>query len=112
MTQPQPLAHDLAPQIDIAIAQAHFLINGLVQLERQRIGAVQQLEFRRHDLDPSRGQVGVDRARRTLAHKSAYAHDELMPQFLGDFKYRLVVGMEHDLYRPPRSPRSTKITPP
>ena len=44
--QPQTLLHDIASQIDVAIAQPGFFAHVLVELERQRLGAVQQLELR------------------------------------------------------------------
>ena len=44
MAQQQPLAHLLAAQIDVAETQAHFLAHVLIELERQGLRAVQDLE--------------------------------------------------------------------
>ena len=99
MAQPQALAHHLAPQVDITVAQPNFLIDGLVQLERQRIGSIQQLQLRGHDLDAARCQTGVDGSFGARAHRPAYAHDEFVPQFLRDFEYRAGARIEHDLHQ-------------
>ena len=54
MTQQQPLAHLLAAQVDVAEAQPHFLAHVLIELERQRLGAVQNLELLAQQLRPGR----------------------------------------------------------
>ena len=42
MPQQQPLAHLFAAQVEIAKAQAHLLADVFIELERQRLGAVQR----------------------------------------------------------------------
>jgi hypothetical protein len=61
----QALPHLLAAQIDVAEAQAHFLADVLVQLKRQRLGAVQNLERAAHELDLAGLQIRIDGSRRT-----------------------------------------------
>ncbi len=98
--QPQPLRHNLAPQVEIAIAQAHFLAHLLVELERQGLRAVQQLELTRHELHASRCEVGVHGARRSLAHPSRHADHELVAQPLGFREDRGRLRIEDDLQQP------------
>ena len=61
VAQPQALRHHLAPQVEVAVLQAHFLAHLLIELERQRLGAVQQLELARQQLHLARGQVARSR---------------------------------------------------
>ena len=100
MPQPQTLAHDLATQVKIAIAQPHLLTDLLIQLEWQRLGAVQQLKLPRHQFHPSGGQVRVHRARGPLAHPARHPHHELVAQALGFREDRGGAGVKHDLQQP------------
>ena len=51
MAQQQPLAHFFAPQVDVAKAQADLFAHVLIELKRQRLGAVQNLELLAQQLD-------------------------------------------------------------
>ncbi len=63
MPQQQALAHLFAAQIEVAKAQAHLFADVLIELKRQRLGAVQDLEILAQHLDLARLQMGVRRAR-------------------------------------------------
>ncbi len=70
MAQQQSLAHLLAPQIDVAEAQPHLLAHVLVELEGQRLGAVENLELLAQDLDLPRLQMRVGGTRRAGTHQT------------------------------------------
>ena len=95
----QPLAHELAPQVEIAVAQPHFLADRFVELERQRVGAVQDREFAGHDLDLAGGQVGVDGAHGPRAHRACDTHHEFVAELLGVGEQRRSVRVAHDLHQ-------------
>ncbi len=97
MAQDQALAHLLAAQVEVAIFQAHVLAHLVVELERQRLGAVQRRELARQDLDLARGEVGVGGAGGTRAHQAAHAHDVFAAQALGFGEELGIVRIEHDL---------------
>ena len=97
MPQAQALAHDLAAQIEVAIAQPHLLAHLLVELERQRLGAVQKLELARQEFHRPGGEMGVHGARRPRAHLPGYPDHELVAQPLGLLEHRGGVRVEHDL---------------
>ena len=63
----QPLAHDLPAQVDVTVAQPHVLAHLLVELEGQRVGAIENLHRARDDLDAPGGEVRVHGARRPFA---------------------------------------------
>ena len=54
MAQQQSLAHLLAAQIQVAEAQSHFLAHRLIELKRQRLGAIENLQFLAQHLDLAR----------------------------------------------------------
>src|SRR2546429_8994726 len=101
MTQPQALAHDLATQVEIAVAQPHLFTDLLVELERQGLGAVQELQLARHELHASGSKARVHRAWGPLAHLTRHPDDELVTQALGFPEDRGRAGVEHDLPQPP-----------
>src|SRR6202000_2304044 len=56
MTQPQTLVHHIATEVEIAVLQPYLFAHGLIQLKRQRLGAVQELKLLRQQLHPSGGE--------------------------------------------------------
>ena len=100
MALAQPRGHHVAPQVDVAVAQPHFLADLLVELERQRVGAVEDLHRIRHDLDAPGSEVRVDGARRPLAHRAGDTHHELVAQFLGAGEHLGGVRVADDLHQP------------
>ena len=98
VAHPQALRHHVAPQVDIAVAQPHFFGDLLVELERQRLRAVQDLELAREDFDAARGEIRIDSAGRALAHEPRHAHHELVAQFLRALEHRLRVRIEDHLH--------------
>ena len=100
MPQPQPLTHHLAAQIEIAVAQAHFLADLLVELERQGLGAVEELDALRDELDLAGGEVRVHGAGGPLAHRAGTAHHVLVAQPLGFREHLGRVRVEDDLQQP------------
>ena len=100
MPQPQALVHDLAPQVDVAVAQAHLFADRLVELERQRIGAIEQLQLRGHDLDAAGGQIGVDGAGRPRAHACRCTRTtNSCRSFSAVANIAWLIRMEHDLHQ-------------
>ena len=47
VTQAQTLRHHLAAQIDVAVLESDFLVHLLIELERQGLGAIEELELAR-----------------------------------------------------------------
>ena len=101
MAQQQALAHLLAAQIEVAEAQAHLLAHVLIELERQRLGAVQDLERTGTAARPARISrcgftVPVGR-RRTDAGDLQH---ELVAHALGLREHLGGIRIEHDLQQP------------
>src|SRR5581483_1118751 len=72
-------------QIEVAILQTRFFGNfrggfGVVNLERQRLGHVQDFERLRHDFDFAGGNFGIVRAGRTLTDFAGDADDTFAAQ--------------------------------
>ena len=97
MAQAQALRHVFAAQVDVAIFEAHLFAHVFVELERQRLGAVQRHEFARQQLHLARGQVGVGGTRRAFAHQAAHLHHEFVAQLFGLIELGLVVRVEYHL---------------
>ena len=97
VAQAQALRHVLAAQVDVAVLEADLFAHVLVELERQRLGAVERRQLARQQLDLARGQVGIGGAGRALADQPAHLDHELVAQLFGLGKLGLVVGIEHDL---------------
>jgi hypothetical protein len=68
------LVHLLAPEIQVAVAQANLLARVLVgiDLQRQQLGARANLERRNPDLDLAGRQTFVDRLRAALHHRAGH----------------------------------------
>ena len=97
VTQTQALLHHIATQIDVAILQTQLFVRRFVVMERRCLGAVQNFEFVRQQLDLTRGEVRVGGAGRTRAHLAGDADTELAAQALGVREDVLAIGIEHDL---------------
>ena len=97
MAQQQPLAHLLAPQIDVAEPQAHFLAHVLIELKRQRLRAIQDLERLAQELDFPGLQIGVHGAGRPQAHSARDFQHELVAHPLGLSEDLRRIRVENDL---------------
>ena len=100
MAQQQPLAHLLAAQIDVAEPQAHFLAHVLIELKRQGLRAVQDLERLAQELDLPGLEVGVHGAGRAQAHRAGHFQHELVAHPLGLCEHLRGVRVEYDLQQP------------
>ncbi len=100
MAQAQALSHDLPSQIEVPVFEAQLLADGLIELERQGLGAVQQHQFPRQDLHSSRRKVCVGGAGRTLADAPFYADHKFAAQTLCFLEDLSRVRVEHDLQQP------------
>ena len=100
MAQQQPLAHRLAPQVDVAETQTHFLAHMLIELERQRLRAVQDLERLADELDLPGLEIGVHGAGWPRAYGARDLQDELVAHALGLREHLRGVRVEHDLQQP------------
>ena len=100
VTQAQARAHDFAAQIKIAVFEAQLLVDGLIKLKRQRLAAIQNLDFLGEELDRAGGKIGVRGAARTGAHTAFDADHELIAQTLSFFENGGVLRIEHDLQEP------------
>ena len=97
VAQHQVALHLRAAQVQHAVRQAGGLGQIVViELERRRDRRVQDLDFLAQHFDLARGQFGVGRAGRTLAHQAGDADAEFVAQALGGGEGG-VVRIEHDL---------------
>ena len=73
----------------------------LIRQDRRRLGLVEHLQLRGHDLDLARRQPGVGIAD-ALPHQPGDGNDVLAPQRsgLGDHMLAHILQVEHDLYQP------------
>src|SRR5260370_23893622 len=99
MTQQQAIAHLLAPQIEVPITQADLFADMFmfIQLKRQRIGAVQNLELMTQQLDVTRLQMDVGRPARTDAHQTRDLEDVFVADPLRHGENARPIRIEHDL---------------
>ncbi len=93
----QPLLHDLAPQVEVAELEADLLAHVLVELERQRLGAVEHGQFAGQELDLARGEVSVGGALRPRPHHARDRQYVLAAHALGLGEHAGSVRIEHDL---------------
>ena len=89
----------LAAQVEPAVADAQRLVDALlVELERERRRAREDLELVRLDLDLARRHRRVDRLGRAPDDRAARADHELVAQLVRDLgRRRRVLGVDHDL---------------
>src|SRR5690348_12544068 len=100
MPLPQTLTHHLPTEVEIAVLEADFLANLLIQLKWQRLRAVEELQLPRKQLHTARSEIGVHRPRRTLANASFNPDDELIAQPLRLAEELRRVGIEYHLQQP------------
>ena len=102
-TDAQALLHLGAAQVQIAVPQANLFAQFLVvrvELERGRLGAVEDLELLAQHLDLSRGQIGVFGARGAAAHLALHLEHELAAHRLGHLEGLDQVRVEYHLHQP------------
>ena len=97
MAQPQALAHHLTAQVEVAVLEPHLLAHHLIELKRQRVGAVQELDLAREHFDAARGEVLIGGAAGTFAHAPLHADHVLGAQPLGLAKHRGRIRIEDHL---------------
>ena len=98
-------AHHQAPlhgrpaEIQITITQADFLaeLGVVLDLERQRLGTIQDFQALAIDLHLSGGQVGIFRPRRTASYPSLDLEDEFAAHPFRIGEILRLVGIENDL---------------
>ena len=100
MPQPQTLVHDLTAEVEIAIFEADFFADLLIQLERQGLRAIEELQLDGQEFHASGGEVGVHRPARTFADPSFDADHELIAQPLRFPENLRRIGVEHHLQQP------------
>ena len=83
VAQAQAMLHFVATQVDVAVLEARLLAHFLVELERQRLGAVQHLDGSGKQLDLARREVRVDRALGAQAHRALHADHPFAAHALG-----------------------------
>ncbi|MCY1351842.1 hypothetical protein D9M69_381190 [compost metagenome] len=91
--------HFRTAQVDEAVAQAGFLadVGVLVQRERRRLGLVQHFQLVAEHLDGAGGHVRVDRASRTLAHLAGDLDHVLAAHAIGLGEGLGTIRIEHHL---------------
>ncbi len=83
--EPQVALHPLASQVEVAVAEADALVDVLlVDLERERLGARDDLELVDLQLDLAGRQVRVDRVGRTRGDLALGPDHELVPDLVRD----------------------------
>ena len=100
--EPHVPLHPLAPEVEVAVAQPDVLVDVLlVELERQRVGARDDLELVDLDLDLAGRKVRVDGVGRPADDLATGAQDELAADVVGD-RGRLggAVGVHDELDEP------------
>jgi len=98
VTQTQILLHRTPPQVEVAIRKPYrFGQIGLIQLKRQRLGAVQHLNPIGNHFNLARGQMGILRSRRSRPDSSFDAQDKLRPYRFGDFECLGIRGIKDRL---------------
>src|SRR5262249_14825139 len=95
----QALAHELAPQVEVAVAQPHFLAGGLVELERQRIRTVEDRKIAGYDLDLARGPVCLCGALRARAPAAPESLTELVADPLAGGEPARGIRLAHHLHQ-------------
>jgi hypothetical protein len=88
-----------AAQVEVAILQPDFLVRILVRVERQRLGLVEDLDLRGHDLDAAGLDLVVHRVAR--AHRAGDAQHVLVADLLGHREHvrRVRLGQHlHDAF--------------
>ena len=97
VAQQQPLLHHVAAQVEIAVLQPHFLADFLVELERQRLGAVQHLDAVGEKLDLAGLQLGIGGTGRSRSDRAAHGQHVLAAGTLGFLEDIGAIRVEDDL---------------
>ncbi len=99
VAQAQVLLHEIAPQIEIAVGQAHLLGKPFfVELERQRLGAVEDFNAVGDDFHLAGAQMRIFRAGRPRAYAALDAQDEFGTHRFGYGERFFFRGVEHGLH--------------
>ncbi len=98
-TEAQIVHHFLAPQVQIAMAQAHILphLNVLVELEGRCFRGVENGQFRTVNLDLAGLHIGIDSLRRTGADATGNLQDVFAPHPVGLLEIVAAVGVKYHL---------------
>ena len=97
MSQPQPLLHHVAPQIEIAVLEPDLFLDVLVELEGQGLRTVEHLDLAREQLDRAGLQVRVDRTFGPRPNRARDPDHPLAAQPLGLREHGRFGRVEHDL---------------
>ena len=85
--EPQVALHPLAAQVELAVAEAERLVDVLlVELERERLGARDDLELVDLQLDLAGRQVRVDRLGRARGDLALGPEHELVADLVRDLR--------------------------
>ena len=98
MPQAQRPLHRLAPQVEVAMLEAHFLREVLlVHHERERRGGIEDLELVREHFDLAASQRRVHGPLGAAAHDALHAQHELVAHAVGDGERVRAVGIADHL---------------
>src|SRR6185312_2392049 len=78
--QPQTLIHHVATKVEVTVLETDLLTHLLIELEGQRLRAVEQLQLTGQQLHAAGSEVGVHSPDGTLTDPSLDADDELIAQ--------------------------------
>jgi hypothetical protein len=97
VTQAQPFLHHVATQVDVTVLEPRLFLDLFVELERDRLRAVQHLDLAREQFDLPGRQVGVGRAGRPRPHRARDLQHPFVAYALGLGEHRRRVGIEDHL---------------
>ena len=103
MAQLDRVAHALAAQVEVAVAQTQRLVDRLVRvdLERRRLGVGEQLDLLHGQLDLAGGELRVDRALLAPHHAAAGGQHVLGAQGVsGGVRLGRLLRAEDELQQP------------
>ena len=101
IAQAQALLHGVAAQVDIAVFQPQVFVHILViELERRRVGAVENFQLVRQHLDFAGGQLRVDGGLVAQPHLAFHPQHKLVAHLLGQRKHVGAIRVEHNLHQP------------
>ncbi|CDH44149.1 hypothetical protein BN874_1520017 [Candidatus Contendobacter odensis Run_B_J11] len=98
--QPQPFLHYRSAQIQIAVAQPHFLGGVvIVQLERQRLGTVEDFDLAGQHFHRAGGKIEILGAFGATAHPPDHPQHKFITDPLRIGESVRHVGIDHDLHQ-------------
>jgi len=115
VAQRERVAHRLAAQIERAVAEAEYLIDRrlLIERERRRRRRREDIDLAHRELDLAGREVGVDVGAVAPDDRAFGADHRLAAQLVRrGVGVGRAIGMEDQLEEPERSRRSMKIRPP